>query len=71
MSAKKSHNNQMTVVRGRFGRRVERPLKAFGDGRAKKALLASTMRLMVSTTVTTVLTTVSSTPREEANMTIN
>ena len=65
MSEKKSHNNQITVFWGRFGRRVEWPLKAFGDGGAKKALLASTMRLTVSTTVTTVLTTVLSTPREE------
>jgi len=71
MSAKKSHNNQITVFRGRFGRHVEWPLKAFGDSGAKKALLASTMRLTVSMTVTTVLTTVLSTPREEVNMTIN
>jgi hypothetical protein len=42
---KKSHNNQITVVRGHFGRCVERPLKAFGDGGAKKAILASTMTL--------------------------
>ena len=54
----------MTVVWGRFGRRVERPLKAFGNSGAKKMLLASTMRLTVSTTV-------SLTPRAEANMTIN
>ena len=50
-----------------MGRRVEWPLKAFGDGGAKKALMMST----VSTTVMTMLTTVLSKLREEANMTIN
>ena len=61
----------MTVVQGRFERRVERPLKAFGDSGAKKALMMLKVSTTVMTTVMTVLTMVLSMPREEANMTIN